>query len=493
MAWSIGLHLGEHFAEIVAANYPQPNENGADKTKTNPTLIKKRYFTPPMSPEAGFSQFLTENSIDKIDRIHFATNWQHEIIDARHGSNLAILTTAGFEHWLELSRPTKSRHFTTSLEKPALLFDHEYVFGASERTNAEGHIEKLIEESDLEFLVAKLELSQIKNVAVCFMHSLKNSANEDRAQKFLEAKGYKVLTSSQVRRQSTLKGAWLENEKSRFWQTLFEVYTQPLIGEKMQKLIELATEKKIDKKTTADDNFIQTSNLAECIGEQFARTSPLLYCGLEKFVLIAGVGGNPGGLLKQYVAANDDISTYSRLRLQPLTSLGRNFFSPIAFKNEILSYEPGPIVFGRGMTATFLDLMTSQSEFKIPAAMAEKITERGRARLQEYMVAYARSSADKMNGPADDLFRALLQISGDIIRDDIRNKLAATTDTIELNLAGPLAQGLSLILKNQRFKPHIVDDEYFAAKALFMGQGQKYTLPVKAKPADSIGGSDAPH
>lgn len=128
------------------------------------------------------------------------------------------------------------------------------------------------------------------------------------------------------------------------------------------------------------------------------------------------------------------------------------------------------------MVATFFDLIASQKDFLPPTAVAEKITEKGRLRLNEQMVAYARSSADKMSGASDTLITSLLQIAGSILRDDIRAHMRSAKNTIELNVAGPLARAISALIKSPHFQLNVMDDDFFGAKALLNARGQKYQL-----------------
>ncbi len=470
MAWSIGLHLGEHFSEVVA------QFNGEAVSPDGPgRLVKKRFFTPQMAPEAGLSQFLTENSIQKIDRAQLATSWPQRIIEARHGSSIAVLTTSGFESWLELTQPLKTQFFSPHPERPTPLFDSEFVFGVNERVNAQGHIEKLLEETELEFLCSKLELNQIKNIAVCFLHSYKNSTNENLARKYLEAKGYQVYISSQWAPSPGPVPDHSQNEKTRFWQTIRNAYCRPLFAERLQKISDLLTPLLSDPsqlKMGKDDlsqsisgltaPLADSNSVTDFITQKFAPATPLLYCGLEEFVLL------DGSRRKSTPISNE------KLRLQPLTTLGRTFLSPISFRPETASYDPGPITFGRGHTPTLFDLVVSAKDFVPPMGAAEKVTDRGRNRLNEHMVAYARSSSDKMNVPADQLIKALLQMAGEILRDDIRNKLVtqnAAKNVIELRIAGPLAAIIAPLLRAPLFKVTALDDEFLAAKALLLSAG----------------------
>jgi N-methylhydantoinase A len=464
MAWSMGLHIGEHFTEIAA--------------QESDVLLQKRFFTAQMAPEVGLNQFFAEHikglvgegATEKIGHLELSTSLPWHIVDAHHGSAMAVLTTAGFEHWLDLTQPFKTTFFSTLPERPVSLFDAEFVFGITERINAEGHIEKLLDEAELEFLCSKLELHQIKNIAIGFLHAHKNDVNETRALKYLEAKGYNVYISSQF------KDA--PNEKARFWTTILNTYCRTLVNEKLQKISDiltplLATPEAVstvghslpDAISGRLTPFALASALTDSLSNNFARVSPFLYCGIEDFIYL------PGRKIEERTAMRTEYGPlyqlakpFARTMMQPLTTLGSHFLSPIAFRTDVLTFDPGPIVFGRGMTPTFFDLLSTRPNFVAPAGALEKMNERGRTRLNENMVAYARSSSDKMNIPADSLISSLLQIGGQKLRDELIS-LGATK---ECQVAGPLAPAIAEILSTAGYKAQVVADEFIATKSLLI-------------------------
>lgn len=439
MSWSIGLHLGESIVEIVG----RKAVDSEDKNKQQDAqLVKSRIFMPQVAPELAFSQFVSANNIEKISYLKIVSELPIKIIEAEHGTPAAVLTTSGFENWLELNLPVKTPHFSSLPERQKFLIDREYIFGINERTNAQGHIEKILDESELEFLVAKLALHEIKTVAVCFLHSDKNAENEKRTKLFLEKHGLKVFLSS-----SSVKS---NNEISRFWAAALNAYVTPFFIEKVTALNEeikkiAAPDAKIlwgkhllsdiidGQITPLDASFTFT----DFISENFAKTTPLLYCGLEDFIFFNASGNATSESARNIWASPvGPVSVkhlpYLKLTHQPLTKLDRGFFSELSLINEQITYDPGPVVFGRGHTPCLFDLLTFNENLESIEGVAEKMNERGRLRCKETLSAYARNLSEETTISYEDLAESICANAAFAWQSEIG-------DLKSLTLCGPLA------------------------------------------------------
>jgi Hydantoinase/oxoprolinase N-terminal region len=405
MSWSIGLHLGESTVEIVAHN------NQAD----SPQLLKSRTFMAQGAQETAVAQFLANNNITEVSDVRILSGLPLKFIDSALGSAPAVLTTSGFESYLELSQPLKTKHFTSRPERAPLLIDSEYVFGVSERTNAQGHIEKLASDEELEFLVAKLELHEIKNIAVCFLHSNKNNENEKRVKTYFESRGFKVFKSS---------ASGQGDEKERFWAAIYNAYVAPLFIEKMT-----AISAELQKVQTADATVtlgpynlsdvisgqvtpLQTSfSFTNYIAEKFAMTSSLVYCGFEELLFFEDHGAQKNSWQDSTKTFSANHFAFTKPKLQPLTQLGRGFFSELTFLSKKISFDPGPVVFGRGLMPSLLDILTFDQDLTSVSGFKEKINDRGRTRLNESLRAYARNLSDSSTLSAEALAKTLLQMA----------------------------------------------------------------------------------
>lgn len=454
MAWSIGLHLGESVMELT----------GRSSQKHSDPIAKHRCFYPQGLPGTALAQFFTKHNITEVSQFELITNLPLKIIESAHGSPIAVLTTLGFENWLEINLPIKTPHFTSQPEKQPFVIDREFIFGVNERTNAAGHIEKLIDDTELEFLVSKLQLHEIKNVAVCFLHSLKNIENEKRVAQYLTAKGFQVYVSSQHTS---------ADEKDRFWSAIANAYTFKYYTEILTHL--MAELKKValpDAKITVSTHAVQdvidgkvtplqtAFSFSDFVGSRFAKTTDLLYCGIEEMLFFKSMG-QP---CDQQPMASYNICTshwpFTKMRLQPASKLGRGFFSELTFNDDKVAFDPGPMLFGRGLNPTLFDLLfLSVTENNIQG-LTDKIQERGRQRFTESLAAYARNMADAQNSSGQQLADKILKMAAAKWCTDL--KLAGhPNNSSTVTLCGPLAQ-----VVQKHLKGHVVGDDFFITTSL---------------------------
>ncbi|MCB0349939.1 MAG: hypothetical protein KDD38_02075 [Bdellovibrionales bacterium] len=453
MTWSIGLHFGESVVEFVGR---KAEDNDAQ-------IVKSRAFMPQTAPDLAFSQFVAANNIEKVSHLKIVSALPLKIIEAEHGAPAAVLTTSGFENWMELSLPIKTPHFSSMPERQSFLIDREYIFGISERTNAQGHIEKILDESELEFLVAKLAMHEIKTVAVCFLHSDKNSENEKRAKAYLEKHGLKVFLSS--------GSAKSTNENHRFWAAALNAYVNPYFIEKMTALNEEI------KKVASDDAQIlwgqyKFSDVVEglvtpleaafsftnFVNENFAKTTPVLYCGLEDFIFFKPGENTCETWASPVGQVSATHSPYIKLQNQPLTKLDRGFFSELALTKDKITYDPGPVVFGRGHTLSLFDLLTYEnSDVESLTGIAEKMNDRGRSRCKETLSAYARNLSEGDNISYEELTQSICENAAFSWRNEMG-------DDDSFILCGPLAP---IVKKYFNKKP--TGDSFFILNSLLQG------------------------
>ncbi|OFZ12435.1 MAG: hypothetical protein A2Z20_06740 [Bdellovibrionales bacterium RBG_16_40_8] len=453
MVWSIGLHAGESVTEIVA------RQTGSQESP----LSKSRVLSAQNSTAEVLQQFITQHNITQISRVRILTQLSHSIIASAHGTSPAVLTTLGFENWLELCLPLKNNHFTTRPERISSYIDRELVFGANERTNAQGHIEKILDEAELEFLVTKLSMHGIKNVAICFLHSQLNNENERRAKQFLENQGFKVFVSSNYAN---------DDEKSRFWTAILNAYVEPLCNEKLSSLattlqnyltpeadVKLGPHLFSEILSGRISHLEAGFSLHNFLIERFAKSAQLFYCGLEKFLLFKPTSQKKdtwsNSAFSLVVSHYDFIET----KIQPLTKLGKSFFCDLAFLNDKIAFDPGPMVLGRGMNLTVFDLLSLNSDFASILGVAEKISERGQTRVRETLSAYSRHISEGSRITAEELLQNLLQMAVNSWRSELGHDLTGES----IVLCGPLATSVQKLIGGKT-----IGDDFFAVSSLLV-------------------------
>ena len=455
--WSIGIHLSDAIVELSATNRSAAPSSG---------VLKQRYFLAQATTEHPISQFIKKHSIPSVASVKIVTQLPLKIIESGHGTPTAVVTTSGFENWLELNTPLKTPYFTSRPKRPAMLIDRELIFGISERTNAMGHIQRLVDEKELEFLVSKLELNNIKSVAICFLHSNKNPENELRAAQYFKSRGIETFTSS------TFKDHSSDNERSRFWTTIVNAYVAPYFTEFLTKikteLLPLMTDPSqifiLDQPLS---DFLEKRNpptesatsLVNHLARNYAKTASLLYCGLEDFIFIPcrPADGTHLNLPFGQILASSPV--HQRIEPQSLTQLGRSFFSELSFARKKVSLDPGPMTLGRGLRPTLFDIMVfDQKKESLPASLNEKISDRSVKRLEETLIAYARAMSSASNPSATSIVAELLSQAAESWRSEISLQKGQ-----HLLLCGPLSSLIKKYLPGE-----IIGDDFFTSTSLLV-------------------------
>ena len=457
MPWSIGLRVGEHFADLVALNKE---------------FYKRRFYYPQSSVEATLSALLQELQVSTVAKVRLYPNWPFEQSQSGQSDSAAVLITAGFENWLEMTMPLKTWHFTSEARRPAMPIDRDLFLGVSERTNAQGQIEKPVDHTELEFLSSKLQLHQIKDIAICFLHSARNNENEMRAKEFFETKGFRVHLSCL---QNGHDFHLMTDEKSRFLSTIVTARSfEPFLSriKKIQSVFETLAPGETNLVFVGDHPLQEiadgrvpllkaATSYYEKLSSSMAQDGPIFYAGYENFILFAGRGERQKSWPSPFGPLALATPSLFFPRIQPLSLLTKGFISPVEFSNDIASHDLGPMVFGRGLVPTFFDLVALQmkpDDLQDVIPITDRRNERGRHHLVEQLAAHARNFTDDERLAGETLADRLFMLGCEILQDEIRNhglnKNLKICGPLATALAQPLG-GLSIIDEFEAFREWI--------------------------------------
>ncbi len=110
--------------------------------------------------------------------VHGTTAATNAVLE-RKGARCGLITTAGFGDVLELARRTRPQLFGLTGEFEALI-SRELRMEVRERTDADGVILVPLDEDDVRAAVAVLKAERVEAIAIHFLHSYANPANERR-------------------------------------------------------------------------------------------------------------------------------------------------------------------------------------------------------------------------------------------------------------------------------------------------------------------------
>jgi N-methylhydantoinase A len=177
----LAVDVGGTFTDAVAA------------IDNNRILVMKLRSTPE-APEEGFLSSVM--SLLSSNRIH-PSSVSGVVHVGTIGTNLflgqvgltlpkvALVTTRGFRDVLEIGRQNRPVLYDVFFKRPAPLVPRRYRFEVDERVDSEGQVVREISESDLRIVADNLRTDLIESVAVCFLNSYLNSANEKLAKEFI--------------------------------------------------------------------------------------------------------------------------------------------------------------------------------------------------------------------------------------------------------------------------------------------------------------------
>jgi N-methylhydantoinase A/oxoprolinase/acetone carboxylase beta subunit len=188
-----------------------------------------KVLSTPHDPAQAIVRGLEEGAVmgARFEVIHGSTVATNALLE-RKGSRLAFLTTAGFEDLLEIGRQTRRELYNIMVEKRTPLIPRRLCFGVRERTLADGRVEKPADLGQVEGIIRRLKKTGVESVAVCFLHSYANPANEKRVCRKLEEKGLSFSASHRVLREY--------REYERASTTAVNAYIAPLMESYLGRL-----------------------------------------------------------------------------------------------------------------------------------------------------------------------------------------------------------------------------------------------------------------
>jgi N-methylhydantoinase A len=117
----------------------------------------------------------------EVSFIGHGTTVATNMIIERRGVLCGLLTTRGFRDLLEIGRQTRPSLYDYRVTKPHPIVPRWLRLPVHERIDADGHVLAPLDEDDLEHAVLALKEAGVQAVAICFLHSYRNSAHEETA------------------------------------------------------------------------------------------------------------------------------------------------------------------------------------------------------------------------------------------------------------------------------------------------------------------------
>lgn len=168
--------------------------------------------------------------LDSCELFTHATTLATNALLEREGARTGMVTTAGFEDVVELRDEGRYDIYDLQIDHPEPIPERQFRVGVDERVDFRGNVLEPIDETALLSEVGTLVDRGIESLAICFLHSYKNDANEQRAREVVEGEfpDLEITTSWGI--------APRMREYPRFTTAGVNAYVKPLIKDYVSSL-----------------------------------------------------------------------------------------------------------------------------------------------------------------------------------------------------------------------------------------------------------------
>ena len=222
----LGIDIGGTFTDLVLL------DEATGAVRLGKTLTT--HGDPTDGIVAGMREVLAEAgaaAADVTNVVHGTTLVTNAVIE-RKGARTGLVTTAGFRDVLEIGRELRYDIYDLDIVMPEPLVPRDLRVGVPERTDAHGRVRQPLDEAALVEAVDGLVEAGVESVAVVFLHSYANDANERRAAEVIKERhpGLYVSPSCDVMPEI--------REVERSSATAMNAYVQPVADRYLGRLEE---------------------------------------------------------------------------------------------------------------------------------------------------------------------------------------------------------------------------------------------------------------
>lgn len=392
MSILLGVNLGPSFAEYCTIDTSRPKV----------PLNYQRIYTPNISISESLSKFLAQSQTQIPSKVIVASRMLEKILDTKLGGSVAQIVTKGFENWPLLRQALKQNYFEITPQRTEALASQDLIFGINERINFLGKVIKPLEISELEFISSKLKIMNIEKVCINFLFTHKNPSHFEMAEKFFKENGFEVFCSLESTKIMDEIFSWRKNilnaSLSGTFKEIKSLIVQGCNGHIPENKIFFLDGK---AELFQDDLNRVSSSLfgtAQALSKLYADKEQVLFLGVDKWFLFKpneyeDTWQSPWGQLAGHVPK---IKSFS---FQPTTEIIIDEYNHFAFGAENLSYEPGPMLFGKAFRPTLFDVINCLlpvDEFitQINDSSTKKFKDQIKAMMKHANLALKNSSSD---------------------------------------------------------------------------------------------------
>lgn len=170
--YRIGIDVGGTFTDVTLLN----SETGKYYTYKLSSTLQDQSIA--IANGAKETLDLYGVPVEEIEYFGHGTTVATNMIIERKGAKTALITTKGFRDLLEIGRQTRPSLYNTQEDKPETLVRRSLRTEIDERIMADGTVLRTAKKEEIVPLLKRLKEEGVESVAVCFLFSFLNSANE---------------------------------------------------------------------------------------------------------------------------------------------------------------------------------------------------------------------------------------------------------------------------------------------------------------------------
>lgn len=182
----IGIDTGGTFTDFVAVDHGMIKVHKELSTPHDPSIaiingIKK----------------LVDGNLEDVEIFHGTTVATNALLE-RKGSDVALVTTEGFEDIIEIGRQNRKELYNIFEKQTDHLVKRTHRLGISERTDFKGKVVKPLSDTELLKLLRKIKKLKPEAVAISLINSYAGAKNELIIEKALKELGIPISVSSKI-------------------------------------------------------------------------------------------------------------------------------------------------------------------------------------------------------------------------------------------------------------------------------------------------------
>lgn len=199
MPYAVAVDIGGTFTDLVAYDHAATKVIYAKSPTTYENLVD------------GILACFRKAGIKAADAslVNHGTTLVINSLIQRNGAKTALVTSKGFRDILEIARGNRPDPFDLHYQRDEPLIPRELRFEVPERTGSRGEVVEPLDRTALEKIAGELRKLAVQSVAIFFMNSYVNPANEESAAELLRER----LPDVYVTYSTDLTREWYEYER----------------------------------------------------------------------------------------------------------------------------------------------------------------------------------------------------------------------------------------------------------------------------------------